>query len=150
MNVNQDIERLKFTITNQNRPNANDAKALNGIIDWVTRQREENLKSGHLFGKMFLHVYASQLQSTSGNYQLALDRCADILKMPLESVYVDFHESLNDVHRGNILDFWKENKHDKGLEEAAVKSLEENWSIEQTTDRLNELIGDMINLYQNA
>ena len=150
MNVTKDIERLKFTITKGNRPNANDAKALNGIIEWVSRQRSENVRNGHLFAKMFLSVYAGHLEKTNGNYQLSLERCTETLKMPLEEVYVLFHQALNEIHRGNILDFWKDNPYDKTIEAQAIKSLEDNWSLQATTDRLNELIADMINLYKDA
>lgn len=150
MNVTKDIERLRFTITNQNKPNANDATALNGIIDWVERQRSENVRNGHLFAKVFLELYALQLSKTSANYQLSIDNVTDLLKKPLEVVYVEFHNALNEIHRGNILDFWKDNPYDKTIEAQAIKSLEDNWSLQATTDRLNELIADMINLYKDA
>ena len=150
MNVTKDIERLKFTITKQNRPNANDANALNGIIDWVERQRSENVRNGHLFAKVFLELYALQLLKTDGNYQLSIDNVSDLLKTPLEQVYVDFHKELNTIHSRNILEFWKDNPEDKKLKEAAIKSLDDNWSLQATTDRLNELIADMINLYKDA
>lgn len=150
MNVTKDIERLRFTITNQNKPNANDATALNGIIDWVERQRSENVRNGHLFAKVFLELYALQLSKTSANYQLSIDNVTDLLKKPLEVVYVEFHNALNEIHRGNILDFWKDNPYHKPTEDAAIESLNENWSLQATTDRLNDLIADMINLYKDA
>ena len=150
MNVSKDIERLRFTITQGNKPNANDAKALNGVIDWVERQRSENVKNGHLFAKAFLSLYAKHLFETDGNYQLSLERATETLKKPLNEVFVLFHDAINDIHRNNALDFWKENPDSEVLYKAAIKSLDEHWSLRATTDRLNELIADMINLYKDA
>ena len=132
--VKNDLERLKFTISKGNKPNKNDIYALNGIIQYVNNERDRELNNYQLFTKLFLNVFKNDIIKSKGNYQLALKSATDVLKIDLDSHLEMFTREINQI--------W--------LEKAVNnKEIDNNfdypkWDIEETKDRLNDIILNLI------
>ncbi len=132
--VKKDLERLKFTISKGNKPNKNDIDALNGIIEYVNNERDRELNNYQLFAKLFLNVFKNDIIKSKGNYQLALKNATDVLKIDLYSHLEAFTREINQI--------WLEK---------AVNNNEINnnfnypkWDIEETKNRLNDIVLNLI------
>ena len=55
--IQKQIDRLKFTFSKGNKPNATDFEALNGIIEYVNSEKERERNNNHLFAKIFLSQF---------------------------------------------------------------------------------------------
>lgn len=56
MKIQEAIKRLSFTISKQNKPNANDAEALNSIIEFMNLSSKSVVKENELTAKLFCFV----------------------------------------------------------------------------------------------
>lgn len=76
------IKRLKYTISNKNKPNGTDAEALNHVLKHISEIQQANVNSNLLFAKLF----ALYLTKTNRNIQ-SIDEAIKLsylaLKMPL-------------------------------------------------------------------
>jgi len=54
--VKDAIKRLSFTISKQNKPNSNDADALNSIIEFVNNSNKQVVKENELTAKLFCFI----------------------------------------------------------------------------------------------
>lgn len=132
--VKKDLERLKFTFSKGNKPNKNDIDALNGIIEYVNKERERELNNYQLFAKLFLNIFKNDIIKSNGNYQLSLKSVTDVLKIDLDSHLETFTNEINQI--------W--------LEKAINNNDIDNnfdypkWDIEETRKRLNEILYNLI------
>mgnify|MGYP001822482020 CR=1 FL=1 len=95
--IQKQIDRLKFTFSKGNKPNASDFEALNGIIQYVNSEKERQRKDNHLFAKLFLSDFKNDFIKNEGNYQYNIDMLRMILKKPLEGHYKDVFNEMNDI-----------------------------------------------------
>ena len=52
MNIGQSINRLSYTIKNQNKPNTSDVNALNEVIKFINQTTKEEINNNELFAKL--------------------------------------------------------------------------------------------------
>lgn len=65
MKLSQAVNRLKFTISKNNKPNAEDVVALNKILEHLQKTQEETTQENLLFAKL----YAFVLENFVRNYK---------------------------------------------------------------------------------
>ena len=83
--VVNNIKRLSYTFSKGNKPNQNDIEALNGVIDYVNKEKERELNNYHLFAKMYISVFKDTLIRSDGNYTLASKTIVDIVRIDLNN-----------------------------------------------------------------
>ena len=104
MTIKKAIERLSFTISKANKPNNNDAQALNAVIEWVNEQQQETLREQQLFAKLYTFLFSGYLKQFGG-YEAAM-RLIDIeLQTPLENHLEDL---VRVIHMNEFDDLCKE------------------------------------------
>ena len=160
--ISKNIDRLKYTFSKGNKINQNDIEALNGIIKYVNKEKERELNNYHLFAKLYISVFTSEIYKTKGNYQLISDSLRRTLKRPLESIYDDFHQQMNETEfeilakvlglsdKHPVLRTDQENENDKRIIKENAKDLTQalsHYNKEDVYDRLNKVISNLIEDY---
>jgi len=82
MRVDKAIERLTFTISNQNKPNKTDAEALNSIIDFVSNALTDKAETNIPFAKI-LCLYLSKRYDDNNDMNTVLKTLGKDLSYPL-------------------------------------------------------------------
>ena len=149
------LNRLIYTISNQNKPNQLDADALNDLIIYYNDERKRILTNNQLFAKLFIGVFKGDLIKSNGNYKLSLDTLKMILKIDIQEHYNGFHNEINQIEFEKLCDYL-EIPEVKTLSDDQKKDIiiEDNkellykvlgkYSKEKVYDRLNNLMIDLI------
>ena len=149
------LNRLIYTISNQNKPNQLDADALNDLIIYYNDERKRILTKNQLFAKLFIGVFKGDLIKSNGNYKLSLDTLKMILKIDIQEHYNGFHNEINQIEFEKLCDYL-EIPEVKTLSDDQKKDIiiEDNkellykvlgkYSKEKVYDRLNNLMIDLI------
>ena len=142
--------------------NSDDLEALNGIIEYVNKEKERQLNNYHLFAKLYISSYTKEIYKTKGNYQLIADSLRMTLKRPLESIYDDFHQQINETEFENIskvlglsdkhpiLRTDQENENDEKIIKENAEDLTKaltHYNKEDVYNRLNSLLTNLIEDY---
>ena len=162
--VKKDIDRLIYTISNQNKPNKNDIDALNGVIEYVNSEKDRLINNHRMFARIYISSFTYGIYKTNGNYQKISNNLLDVLKTPLETIYNDFHQQMNETEFENVTDLLgmsnkhpairtpEENENDKRIVSENAKDITEaltHYNKEDVYDRLNSLMSDLIEDYGN-
>ena len=137
MDVNRELKRLGYTISNQHKPNQTDADALNKLIDYVSEERSRLLNNYNLFARLFVIVFKNESIRNGGNYQKSLDNIRMHLKIDLESQIESFNREVNQLRLENQIE------DGKSIDEIKFIS----WTKEDTQNRIEELITNLIEDY---
>jgi len=78
------LNRLAYTIQNQNKPNENDVEALNEVIRYYNAERDRLIVNNRLFAKLFLNTLRNDIIRSNGNYQLSIDGLRNVARISLE------------------------------------------------------------------
>jgi len=142
---------------------SNDLKALNGIIKYVNKEKERELNNYHLFAKLYISAFTKEIYRTKGNYQLISDSLRMTLKRPLEGIYDDFHQQMNETEfesiskvlglsdKHPVLRTDQENESDEKIIKDNAKDLTHalsHYNKEDVYDRLNKVIINLIEDYR--
>ncbi len=174
MNIEDAINRISWRFKNESVKineskiiiNQKDIDSVNFLIDWINRQKQNELKDNLLFAKLFVYCFTNEIIYNQGNPQESLHKLQEIAKKPIEQHYNKFHEYLNMFEQTNYMksigiDFDKhpalmtseeKNKEVKTLQEKQVeiiKKYKNLWSIEDVYRSLNNTITEFINKYKN-
>jgi len=162
MEIDKAINRLSFLIQKGYKANNTDADALNSIIDYVNKQREENLNNHEMFAKIYINAFTNDLIRSDGNYQLCADSLRMVLKKPLNSIYDTFHNEINTIeftkisnklgicNKHPILKTPEENASDQKIIKENAKDLTKalsHYNKKDVYSRLNTLINNLIEDY---
>tara|TARA_R110000796_G_scaffold51740_1_gene122099 strand:- start:671 stop:1141 length:471 start_codon:yes stop_codon:yes gene_type:complete len=151
----KNLNRLIYTISNQNKPNQLDVEALNNVIKYYNDERKRTLTNNKLFAKLFVGVFKGDLIKSNGNYKLSLDTLKMMLKIDIEEHYNGFHNEINQIEFEKLCDYLEipevktlsdDQKKDIIIEdnkELLYKVLDK-YSKEKVYDRLNNLMIDLI------
>lgn len=122
MKLKQAFDRLKFTISNQNKPNANDIEAFNKLAEYFEMQQKDTIQENLLFAKLYAFVL-----SEFTNHYTEIDRANKeinkILSEPLDLrieyliIKAKEMELRNYFKRKRILDHFLNDKTVSELEE---------------------------------
>lgn len=129
MKLKQAFDRLKFTISKQNKPNEKDIEAFNKLAEYFDKQNKDVIQENLLFAKLYAFVL-----SEFTNHYTEVDRANKeinkILSEPLDLrieyllLKVKEMEIRNYFERKRILDPFLKDKTVKELEETHKRYLE--------------------------
>jgi hypothetical protein len=161
MTIAQSINRLSYTIKNQNKPNTSDVNALNEVISFINQTTKQEVHENELFAKLYVSNFIMQLRLTS-NLDLAQKNVNRILKMKLITLY---EHARMDVNVVEIKDYFN----NKGFKEpysseniklnsnlaATINPIEFNdvcqtWDYAETETNLNAMITFALNEFKNV
>lgn len=92
------INRLAYTISKGNKPNANDAAALNEIIDYVNKEKERELDNNMLFAKLYINAFKNSLIKNKGNYKDIVASLKSICRISFEDQLDGLVREANAIH----------------------------------------------------
>lgn len=129
MKLKQAFDRLKFTISKQNKPNEKDIEAFNKLAEYFDKQNKDVIQENLLFAKLYAFVL-----SEFTNHYTEIDRANKeinkILSEPLDLrieyllIKTKEMELRNYFKRKRILDPFLQNKTVKELEEIHERHLQ--------------------------
>lgn len=114
MILKEALNRLKYTIGNENKPNKNDKIAFNSVLNFVNLSNEKAIQENLLFAKLYVLV----LNEFSNNYQnidfankqlnkeLSKDIVVSIQKLTSDLKQIQLHNFLKSK---GIKDSWNDN-----------------------------------------
>lgn len=139
MNIDKNIERLGFTLSNGNKPNQSDIDALNNVIEWVEKHRSDTIRNNQLFAKLYIYHLNEKIKyySTDVSDFLPQKELSRILDMPLDNFYKSFTIRLNDDAKNAIVDITR-----NGVESKTVEGYPKHPT--EFTDEENEIIKNNI------
>jgi vacuolar-type H+-ATPase catalytic subunit A/Vma1 len=138
MDVKRDLNRLGYMISNQNKPNQNDADALNNIIDYVEQERKRQFTNNQLLAKLFINDMLNDTIGNEGDYQKSYDVLRSVFRIDLQEHLNNFNSHMNQLFLENQL------KETKDIDKIVFTK----WTREQTQDRVMELINNCLDDYQ--
>jgi len=160
--IYNNIDRIKYTLTKGNKANIKDFEALNGIIDYANKEKERLLTNNHLFAKLYISLFTRGIEKSNGNYQKIADELREPLKMPLETIYDNFHQQMNSTEFENIINILgmtdkhpalrteEENENDKKIINENIGELTKalsHYNKEDVFNRLNNVMNNLIEDY---
>lgn len=178
MNLLKAMNRLSYTVSNGHKCNDTDVDALNFVIDWVNKEKEERLCRNHHFAKLAMYIYNHLLIHYKGDNKFAEKEIMHILEVPLEHHYQRF-KSLMDMYSlngffdaigaqcsfwemlepGNKLDADKvreEYKHNKEIFKSPenhalfLEHLETNmYEMQEVHEKLNHFLSEILHRYED-
>lgn len=161
MTIAQSINRLSYTIKNQNKPNTSDVSALNEVISFINQTTKTEVHENELFAKLYVSNLIMQLRLTS-NLDLAQKNVNKILKMKLITLYEHARMDVNVVeikdyfnNKGMLHPYSNENIKNNSKLAAEINPIEFNdvcqtWDYAETETNLNAMITFALNHYKNV
>lgn len=161
MTIAQSINRLSYTIKNQNKPNTSDVNALNEVISFINQTTKQEVHENELFAKLYVSNLIMQLRLTS-NLDLAQKNVNKILKMKLITLYEHARMDVNVVeikdyfnNKGMLHPYSNENIKNNSKLAAEINPIEFNdvcqtWDYSETETNLNAMITFALNHYKNV
>jgi hypothetical protein len=101
--INKSIERLVYTISKQNKPNNNDAEALNNIILFYNEVTGAEIKKNLLFVKLYIFLYSNFIKSYQSEGQAQI-KIHEILDTDIDVLFLQLKDDLDTLE---ITDFFK-------------------------------------------
>ena len=160
MTIAQSINRLSYTIKNQNKPNTSDVNALNEVISFINQTTKTEVHENELFAKLYVSNLIMQLRLTS-NLDLAQKNVNKILKMKLITLYEHARMDVNVVeikdyfnNKGMLHPYSNENIKNNSKLAAEINPIEFNdvcqtWDYAETETNLNAMITFALNEFKN-
>lgn len=166
MNITDAFKRLRFTISNQNKPNQTDADAFNEISKYFELHQKDIIQDNLLFAKLYCFTLSELLSYYTDidfankelNKVLSEPICIDKLQLRLKNM-----ELRNYFNRKNILDPFLKTKTASELEDIHARYLDKlpelsviefsksgtNWDIESVKYNLESNINLSIQHFKN-
>lgn len=94
MKIKEALQRIGFTISKQNKPNATDAEAFNKLLWFVNESIEHNPNKNILFAKLYLYNYRLMYQ-IYGNDEAVQNRLHRLLELPIDFYYNNVKDTIN-------------------------------------------------------
>lgn len=82
MKTNEAVNRLKFTLSKENKPNETDKIALNSLITYINKNDAETVQNNYLFAKIYTFCL-TELLSYYGDINFANKQLNKELNVPL-------------------------------------------------------------------
>lgn len=166
MKIKEAIDRLRFTISKQNKPNATDAEAFNEILILLNKTQQETLHEHQLFAKLYTFLLCEFTQHY-GNIDFANKEINKILTEPLHAnrlqMILKSIEYQKYFQRNNVLDSFLKDRttaeleriHDQykdtfsELDPIEFAKCGNNWDIESVNYQLENAINLSIQNFKN-
>jgi len=147
MKLSDSIKRLGFTISKQNKPNSNDADALNSIIEFINLSNKQVVKDNELLAKMYCFVLKDFLFYYKNVNFASKQINKDILSKPLQYHLECLKINLDTNERTN---FFEQNKNLKEININALNESFETWDIENVIANFEFNFNLALNTYKNV
>lgn len=134
------INRLAYTISKGNKPNANDVEALNELIEYVNKEKERELNNNILFAKLYVNVFKNDLIRNNGDYKATVDSLKSTCRIGLEEQLNGLVREANAIHLQNSV---------KDYEDDISKFEYPKHNEKDMKNRLKDVIGNLIEDYSN-
>lgn len=108
MKLKEALQRLSFTVSKQNKPNSNDAEALNKVLEYVNGTIKKEVNENELFAKLYVYLLLNETIFYKGDIDMAQNRINEILSKSLYSLYESHRDNFNAISLNNFL-------HENGL-----------------------------------
>ena len=102
------LNRLAYTISNGNKPNASDVEALNQLIDYVNKEKQRELNNNRLFAKLYVNVFKNDLIDNNGNYKLVVDSLKSTCRIGLDEQLDGLIREANAIYLQNEIENYTE------------------------------------------
>lgn len=143
MILSEAIKRLSFTIAKQNKPNKNDAEALNEIIEFINLSNKKVINENQLLAKMFCFVLKEFLNHYK-NVNFASKKInSDILSLPIE-YHLQSLKSMLDMHE--LTQIYKDGIPSKEV----LKESIETWQMDHVIQNFEFNFNLILNHYKNV
>ena len=144
-NLEKAIKRIawRFTSNKPFTPNDNDLDALNSVIGWSNRQQADAVKSNQLFAKLYIYHLNQTIRYFESNIfdDIPQKDLSRLLDLPLDNYYSAFHKELQSNNVTRVVK-------DKTIaNEDLLKELEEKYTLEVVTEKLDEMINEALNRF---
>jgi hypothetical protein len=103
MKLKEAIQRISFTVSKQNKPNATDAEALNKILEYLNNSIKKEVNENDLFAKLYVYSLINETVFYKGDVDTAQLKINEILAKPLESLYETHRINFNAIALNNFL-----------------------------------------------
>ena len=163
------IKRLAYTIANKNKPNENDAEAINKIIEWFNLSNQKAVNDNLLFAKLYIFVLKDL-----ANYYKSIDAANKVICESLSNP-ITFHietlkQSLNHLEMDlylqslNLEPTWGNGLHLNEIRANELSNSEtlkkvdtklfletlETWDNDSVIAHLNYSVNELFKKYQNT
>ena len=129
------INRLAYTISNGNKPNATDVEALNELIDYVNKEKVRELNNNMLFAKLYVNAFKNDLIKNKGDYKNTVQSLKSTCRISFEDQLDGLVREANAIHLEQEA-------------EAFTKDISTfqypKYNIKNMKNKLKELIGNLI------
>ena len=134
------LNRLIYTITNQNKPNQADVDALNDVIRYYNKERERLIVNNKLYAKLFLNAFKGDIIKSNGNYQLSIDNLRSIAKISLNDQLDSLVRESNAIFLQNEIETYK----------GDISKFEyPKYDVEKMKQRIKDIIVNIIEDYND-
>jgi hypothetical protein len=147
MKIKEAINRLGYTISKQNKPNTNDADALNSIIEFVNLSNKQVIKDNELLAKMYCFVLKDFLFYYKNVNFASKQINKDILSKSLEYHLECLKINLETNERTN---FFEQNTNLKEINIDAFNESFETWEMDNVIANFEFNFNLALNTYKNG
>lgn len=145
MTLEKSIERISWQFSRgvSFKPNDADVISWNNIIQWIASQKQVTMSNQQLFAKLYIEKLVREIRESKStvfdnDIQKEVSR---VLSMPIELFYKAFH---SDLHNNQIRKVLK----DKLKEDVTFEDMENKYTLDFVTNKLNEMITESINEFE--
>lgn len=173
MNLLQAIKRLSYTVGNSNKCNDTDIDALNVIIEWVNKEKEESVNANRYFGKIVISYYIELLHYHRWDNFIVEKVIQEILEQPIDNWVFKFKQNMNtkawldSAATVGIIDDYEEMINNNGITDERKKQIMDNnkkvmrenkdlliksinpWTDDEIKSKINHFISELLNKYGN-
>jgi glutamyl/glutaminyl-tRNA synthetase len=160
------IKRLFWRIGNGKfEPNDKDVKALTEVVEWINRQKVQEINQHHLFAKLYVKAFFEEIEKYK-DPQFAQYTLHSHLQKPIETIYLEFENNLNSFefelfcekmgikmgeHPMQTPEEQREFEMEiiKSNESEYLKLVTGKWTTEKIFKALNNQISETINKFKN-
>ena len=165
-NIEKAMEQMAYRLQNgKYEPNQTDLDAFKFVAEWINREKTKEIRQNSLFGKLFCHIFAQEVEYYKGSFKFAQAKMHDYLKRPIEFYYEEFIAKINNValnnyneslglskkHPATRTEFETEN--DSKIifdnQDEMIKYVNGIFDPQKTYKSMNNTISEFINLYKN-
>lgn len=149
------VNRFQFRFTKQEngdyknfKPNHSDIEAINTILSWINRQKEDSVRNNHLFAKLYIYHLTMNIR----HYQTTVlddypqKDLSRLLDKPLELFYQSFYNDLIDNQLNKLLHTETEKEDVAILKE--YEDFKKTFTLGIVKSKLTDMISEALNRFK--
>ena len=136
----------RFNLKNGFIPNNEDKSALNCVLEWINREKEDRLKDNIQFAKLFIYIFNQNIRHYETD---VLDsepqkQLSKILDTPIELFYEAFNRELENVQLKRMMERVKKENDTKFTEQELKEYFDKSFQKAE----LNHMITEALNRFK--